>query len=281
MDKRLYYKGRKYALGALSLAFKLLMLVFFLFPFYWMITTAFKSYQESILFPPTLWPQSFSFDSFLSVWEKIDIPRYLWNSLLVSTGVVLLQTVINIPAAYGFARYEFRGKKPMWALVMLAFMIPTQITFVPIYIMFSKAKLLGTLWPQILPFAANAYGIFLMRQSFMQVPDELVEAARLDNAGELKIMFRVMLPMSRSSIITAELFSFISTWNSYFWPLVMTNSDKVRPLTLAMQRLQDAHQGLEWPVLMAGNAILVVPVLVIFLILNRQIMESFGYKGIK
>lgn len=281
MDKRLYYKGRKYALGALSLAFKLLMLIFFLFPFYWMITTAFKSYQESILFPPTLWPQNFSLDSFLSVWEKIDIPRYLWNSLLVSTGVVLLQTVINIPAAYGFARYEFRGKKPMWALVMLAFMIPTQITFVPIYIMFSKAKLLGTLWPQILPFAANAYGIFLMRQSFMQVPDELVEAARMDNAGELKIMFRVMLPMSRSSIITAELFSFISTWNSYFWPLVMTNSDKVRPLTLAMQRLQDAHQGLEWPVLMAGNAILVVPVLVIFLILNRQIMESFGYKGIK
>lgn len=281
MDKRLYYKGRKYALGALSLAFKLLMLIFFLFPFYWMITTAFKSYHESILFPPTLWPQNFSFDSFLSVWEKIDIPRYLWNSLLVSTGVVLLQTVINIPAAYGFARYEFRGKKPMWALVMLAFMIPTQITFVPIYIMFSKAKMLGTLWPQILPFAANAYGIFLMRQSFMQVPDELVEAARMDNAGELKIMFRVMLPMSRSSIITAELFSFISTWNSYFWPLVMTNSDKVRPLTLAMQRLQDAHQGLEWPVLMAGNAILVVPVLVIFLILNRQIMESFGYKGIK
>ena len=103
----------------------------------------------------------------------------------------------------------------------------------------------------------------------------------MDNAGELKIMFRVMLPMSRSTIITAELFSFISTWNSYFWPLVMTNSDKIRPLTLAMQRLQDAHQGLEWPTLMAGNSILVVPVLIIFLILNKQIMASFGYKGIK
>lgn len=281
MNKKTYYKGRKCVLGALSLAFKLLMLVFFLFPFFWMITTAFKTYQESILFPPTLWPRNFSLDSFISVWEKIDIPLYFRNSLVVSLGVVLLQTVINIPAAYGFARYEFRGKKAMWALVMLAFMIPTQITFVPIYIMFSKAKMLGTLWPQILPFAANAYGIFLMRQAFMQVPDELVEAARLDNAGELKIMFRVMLPMSKSSIITAELFSFISTWNSYFWPLVMTNSDKIRPLTLAMQRLQDAHQGLEWPVLMAGNSILVIPILLIFLVLNRQIMESFGYKGIK
>ena len=202
----------------------------------------------------------------MDVWQRIDIPPYFWNSFLVALSVVLLQAVINVPAAYGFARYEFKGKKYMWALVMLAFMIPTQITFIPVYIMFSKLRLLKTLVPQILPFAANAYGIFLMRQSFMQVPDELVEAARMDNAG---------------SIITAELFSFISTWNSYFWPLVMTNSDTVRPLTLAMQRLQDIHQGLEWPVLMAGNALIVLPVLILFLLLNRQIISSFGYKGIK
>ena len=169
----------------------------------------------------------------------------------------------------------------MWALVMLAFMIPTQITFVSVYIMFSKAKLLKTLWPQILPFAANAYGIFLMRQSFMQVPDELVEAARMDNAGELKIMTRIILPMSKSSIITAEMFSFISTWNSYFWPLAMTRSDEVRPLTLAMQRLQDANQGLDWPVLMAANSMIVLPVLILFLFLSKQIMGSFGYRGNK
>ena len=103
----------------------------------------------------------------------------------------------------------------------------------------------------------------------------------MDNAGELKIMFRVVLPMSKASIITAELFSFISTWNSYFWPLVMTNSDEVRPLTLAMQRLQDANQGLEWPVLMAGNTLIVLPVLLLFLLLSRQILVSFGYKGMK
>ena len=239
------YRLRRRALGLLSLLFKLLMVVFFLFPFYWMITTAFKTYGESIRFPPTLWPENLTPAAFADVWARIDIPRYFKNSLLVALGVVAFQAVFNVTAAYGFARYDFRGKKWMWALVMLAFMIPTQITFVPVYILFSKAKLLGTLWPQILPFAANAYGIFLMRQSFLQVPDELVEAARMDNAGELKILLRIMLPMCRSSIITAELFSFISTWNSYFWPLVMTNSDKVRPLTLAMQRLQDAHQGLE------------------------------------
>ncbi len=275
------YKAQKYIKTIISLAFKLCMVVFFLFPFYWMMTTAFKTYGESILFPPTLWPENLTIHAFIDVWQKIDIPHYFYNSFLVSIGVVILQTIINIPAAYGFARYDFKGKNIMWVLVMLAFMIPTQITFVPIYIMFSKAKMLNSLWPQILPFAANAYGIFLMRQAFMQVPDELVEAARMDNASELKIMFKVMLPISKSTIITAELFSFISTWNSYFWPLVMTNADKVRPLTLAMQRLQDANQGLEWPVLMAGNAIIVVPVLILFLFLNKQIISSFGYKGIK
>lgn len=276
-----YYRVRRICTGAVSLIFKAAMAVFFLFPFYWMITTSFKSYGESIVFPPTLWPEDPSWDAFLDVGRRINITYYLKNSLVVSLGVVALQALINIPAAYGFARLEFRGKKLMWVLVMLAFMIPTQITFVPVYIMFSRAKLLKTLWPQILPFAANAYGIFLMRQSFMQVPEELTEAARMDNAGELKIMTRIVLPMCRSSIITAEMFSFISTWNSYFWPLVMTNSDTVRPLTLAMQRLQDANQGLEWPVLMAANTLLVLPVLFLFFCLSRQILASFGYRGSK
>ncbi len=275
------YKVRRCVGKSISFVFKVFMLILFLFPFYWMITTAFKNYQESILFPPTLWPESFSFHAFIDVFQRIDMLYYFRNSALVALGVVVLQALINVPAAYGFARYNFKGKKPMWALVMLAFMIPTQITFVPVYIMFSKANLLGTLWPQILPFAANAYGIFLMRQSFMQVPDELVESARMDNAGEIKIMLKVMLPMSKSSIITAEMFSFISTWNSYFWPLVMTNADEVRPITLAMQRLQDANQGLEWPVLMAGNTMVVLPILILFIVLNKQILSSFGYKGIK
>ena len=279
-------RNTRYRLGTLlsrgiSAAFKLMMAVFFLFPFYWMITTAFKTYGESILFPPTLLPENPSWESFLDVGERIEIGHYLKNSLLVSGGVVLFQAFINIPAAYGFARFNFRGKKVMWTLVMLAFMIPTQITFVPVYIMFSKAKLLKTLWPQILPFAANAYGIFLMRQAFMQVPEELIEAARMDNAGEWKIMTKIALPMSRSSILTAEMFSFISTWNSYFWPLAMTRSDEVRPLTLAMQRLQDANQGLQWPVLMAANTLVVLPVLLLFLFLSRQIMSSFGYRGSK
>ena len=251
------YQLKKRIGNIISTLLKFALFICFAFPFYWMVTTAFKSYQESIAFPPTLWPHNFSWQAFISVCQKIDIIHYFKNSILVSTAVVILQAFINIPAAYGFARYDFKGKKAMWALVMVAFMIPLQITFIPVYIMFSKVQLLNTLWPQILPFAANAYGIFLMRQAFMQVPEDLLESARMDNAGEFKTLFKIVLPMTKGSVIMAELFSFISTWNSYFWPLVMTNDDKVRPMTLAMQRLQDANQGLQWPVLMAANTLLV------------------------
>ena len=266
---------------SISILFKIFMFLCFAFPFYWMITTAFKTYQESIVFPPVLWPRQFSLQGFQSVIRKINIVHYFKNSIFVSSAVVLMQLVINVPAAYGFARYEFKGKKAMWILVMLAFMIPLQITFIPVYIMFSKAHMLESLWPQILPFAANAYGIFLMRQAFMQMPDELLEAARMDGAGEFRILFEIAIPMVKGTVIMAELFSFISTWNSYFWPLVMTNSDKVRPMTLAMQRLQDANQGLQWPELMAANTLLVVPVFIIFVVLNKQILSSFGYRGTK
>lgn len=275
------YQIKKCLSTIISTVFKIFIFLCFAFPFYWMVTTAFKTYQESIAFPPTLWPSTFSWQGFTSVLNKIDVVHYFKNSILVSFAVVLLQLVINVPAAYGFARYDFKGKKWMWALVMVAFMIPLQITFIPIYIMFSKAEMLNTLWPQILPFAANAYGIFLMRQAFMQIPEELLESARMDNAGEFKILFKIALPMVKGTVIMAELFSFISTWNSYFWPLVMTNSDTVRPMTLAMQRLQDANQGLQWPELMAANTLLVLPIFIIFVVLNKQIISSFGYKGIK
>jgi sn-glycerol 3-phosphate transport system permease protein len=169
----------------------------------------------------------------------------------------------------------------MLALVMAAFMIPTQITFITVYIMMSKLRWLNTLLPQIVPFAANAYAIFLLRQAFMQVPTDIIEAARLDNAGEIKIMTRIMLPAAKSSLMTVTLFSFVGSWNSYFWPLVMSNSEKVRPLTLAIERLKDQDAGINWPVIMAGNMIMVLPVLVIFLLMSSKLISSMGYRGIK
>ncbi len=188
---------------------------------------------------------------------------------------------IMVPAAYGFPRFDFKGKNLLFGIVLIAFMMPNQIVFIPIYLMMARWDLLRTLLPQILPFAANAFGIFLLRQYFIQVPEEIIEAAKLDNAKESQIMFKIMMPMAKSAMMTAALFSFISRWNDYFWPLVMTNDDKLRPFTVGIAMLKDAEGIVNWHVIMAGNTILVIPIIIIYIFASRQIVKAFVYSGIK
>ena len=164
---------------------------------------------------------------------------------------------------------------------MLAFMIPGQITFISVYLMMADFGLLKTLWPQILPFGANAFGIFLLRQAFKQIPEELIESARLDSAGELSILFRIMLPIAKSSMVAITMFSFINNWNDYFWPFVMTNTVAVRPLTIGIAALRDIEGAHQWEIIMAGNVILVSPILLVYALFNKKIINAFAYCGIK
>ena len=203
------------------------------------------------------------------------------NSIIITLSIVVIQLFVMVPAAYAFAKRKFPLMGILFGLVMIAFMIPEQITYISVFLMMSKVKLINTLWPQILPFGANAFGIFMLRQGFKQIPDEIVECAKLDNASELQIMTRIMLPMSKATMITIAMFSFIAHWNSYFWPLVMTMNDSVRPLTMAIERLRDAEQGVLWNNVMASNTILVVPVIIIFLFASQKIIAAFAYKGVK
>lgn len=262
---------------------KIAVILIFVFPFYWMVITAFKPYTEAIQTPPTLWPKNFTLGNLREIFLGSDsIMRYTFNSVVVTVSVVALQVVVMVPAAYAFATREFPFKNLLFGIVLIAFMIPEQITYISVYLMFSKAKMINSLWPQILPFGANAFGIFLLRQAFRQVNGEILEAARMDNAGEFKIMVKVALPMCRSSLIATMMFSVISIWNSYFWPLVMTNSDKYRPLTLYVEKLkQDVEQGLQWNMIMAGNLILVVPIIIIYCFGSKQIIKAFTYNGVK
>ncbi len=262
--------------------FKIAVLLVFAFPFYWMLITAFKPYGEVIQSPPTLWPKTFTFESFRTISGLgLGLWRYAFNSIVVTLSIIAIQIVVMIPAAYAFAKRKFPLMGALFGIVLIAFMIPEQITYISVFLMMSRLKLISTLWPQILPFGANAFGIFMLRQGFKQIPDEIVECARLDSATELQIMTRIMLPMSKASMITIAMFSFIAHWNAYFWPLVMTMSDSVRPLTMAIERLRDAEQGLIWNNIMAGNAILVLPVIVIFLFASQKIIAAFAYKGVK
>ena len=262
--------------------FKIVVMLAFVFPFYWMIITAFKTYPESMQVPPTMWPTEFSLEGFYATFHSgLSIPRYMLNTVIVTASVICLQLVVMVPAAYAFAKRKFPLSGLAFGVVLVAFMIPQQLTYIPVYLMMADWRLISSLWPQILPLGADAFGIFMLRQSFKQIPDEIIESAKLDNANELQVMVQIMLPMCKSAMITIAMFSFIGTWNSYFWPLVMTNNDLYRPLTLAIERLRDAEVGIHWNTLMAGNCLLVVPILVVFIFASRKIIEGFTYRGVK
>ena len=267
--------------GALNAALKLLLIFLIAYPFIWMVFTSFKPYKETTIYPPTLLPTNWTTEGYVKALEMVDVATFLKNSLIVSLTVLVLQYLVIVPAAYAFARCKFRFKGFFFGIVLLGFMIPQQVTFIPIYLMFSKAGLLQSLIPQILPFISNAFGIFLLRQYFMQIPEEIIEAARLDDAGELKIILRIMIPMARPAIFTIGLLSFISSWNSYFWPLIMTTKDAYRILPIGVAMLNSQEGGRLWNVLMAGNMFLVVPILIVYLFANKQIRKAFAYSGIK
>ena len=267
--------------GALNAALKLLLIFLIAYPFIWMVFTSFKPYKETTIYPPTLLPTNWTTEGYVKALEMVDVATFLKNSLIVSLTVLVLQYLVIVPAAYAFARCKFRFKGFFFGIVLLGFMIPQQVTFIPIYLMFSKAGLLQSLIPQILPFISNAFGIFLLRQYFMQIPEEIIEAARLDDAGELKIILRIMIPMARPAIFTIGLLSFISSWNSYFWPLIMTTNDAYRTLPIGVAMLNSQEGGRLWNVLMAGNMFLVVPILIVYLFANKQIRKAFAYSGIK
>ena len=265
----------------IDLVMKCLLVVIMVFPFYWMVITAFKTQKEFMIFPPTLIPSQITFESFSTVMEKIPFGLFFKNSLIIALSVVLLQFIVVVPAAYGFAKYNFRCKNLFFAFVLLGFMLPQQITFAPSYLMFNKVGLLNSYAPMIIPFIGNAFGIFLLRQYFLQIPQEIIEAARLDDASEWKIIVRIMIPMARTAISSIGLLSFISSWNSYFWPLVMTSNNTYRTLPIGVTLLTGSEGASQWPIVMAGNLMMVLPILVVYGFASGKIRKAFVYSGIK
>ena len=265
--------------GRIILSF-IIFLVFFI-PFYWMILTAIKSLSETLTFPPSFWVDKIQFENFTKALSTGPFLQYTKNSLIVTFATLALQFITVIPAAYAFARYKFKGSKLMFGLIMATMMIPAQLIFLPVFIMFSKWRMVNSYLSLIIPFASSAFGIFMLRQSFMQVPQELLEAARLDNSGEFKIMYKIMLPMARPTLITLGLLTFISTWNDYFWPLVLTTKDAMRTLPVGVAGIAQVDGGISYNVLMAGSMILIIPVLIIYFFAQKHIIKAFTYIGDK
>ncbi|AIQ58746.1 carbohydrate ABC transporter permease [Paenibacillus borealis] len=266
--------------AGLRIIISVLLIVIFLMPFYWMILTAFKTLGEVLRMPPKFWVDSLQWQNFRDAFTRINFLHYTRNSLIITLGTMIGQLVVVVPAAYAFARYQFKGKNALFGIVLATMMIPGQLIFLPIFVMFAKSGLLNTYVSLIVPFIASGTAIFMLRQTFMQVPDSQLEAARLDNASEFRIIYTIMMPAAVPTLSTLALLTFIGTWNSYFFPLVWTTTDAVRTLPLGIQKLQDV-EGLSPQIVMAGNMMLIVPILLVFLIARKQIIKAFTYMGVK
>ncbi len=243
-------------------------------PYAWMVVTSLKPLEEIASDPTAPLPKRPQLDAYREVFEQVPVGRYLVVTIAVAVVIGLLQIALALPAGYALAKLRFVGKKTAFALVVACLLVPPQVTFVSVFSMFAKVSLTNTFGALVLPFAASALGTFLVRQALLSVPDEIIEAARLDGASELTIIYRILAPMLRPTLVSVFLVSFVYHYSDYFWPLVMTTDDTVRTLPLGVALLKEPGSGVRWHVVMAGNVILSAPVLVLFAIAQKHLIRG-------
>ncbi|HEY4102564.1 MAG TPA: carbohydrate ABC transporter permease, partial [Polyangiaceae bacterium] len=237
--------------------------VIWLFPYLWMATTSLKPLAEIISAPASFWPAHASLEAYREVFRSLPLARYFLNTSVMALSIATLQIALALPAGYALAKLRFRGKRLAFVLVLSTLLVPIQVRFVPVFSLLAEVGLVNTLSALILPFGVSALGTFLVRQALLSVPDSQIEAARIDGASELYIVYRLLAPLLRPTLVSLFLFSFVSHWNDYFWPLVLTTDDHARTLPLAIALLREQGTGVRWHIVMAGNVILSLPALAV------------------
>lgn len=254
------------------------------FPIYWLLISSFKTQAEMRLAVPTLWPQSFHWSNYAEAFRIIPYARFFTNTLVMSVGIVILQLNIALMAAFAFAKGRFWGKEVLFFLVLAALIVPDQVTFVPVYVMMSKLHWLDTFWALIVPSGASAYGIFLLRQAFKSLNNDVLEAARVDGAGRFTMLYRILLPMAKPTVVTLGVLTFISSWNSYFWPLIMTNTNNMRVLSVGIAMLRDSIAGDEamyFHIIMAASVMAIIPIVLVFTVMQKHIVSAMANSTFK
>lgn len=267
------------ALAGKVLKYAVLILVslFTAFPFLWMILSALKTKSE-IMDVGVFFPSSPQWSNFSSVLFQSPLPSYIWNSLIVSGIIVVLQIFTGALLAYAMVFLEFRGRNLLFMIVMGTYMLPVAATYIPSYIILSKWNLLNTLTGLVVSSTVSIFGIFLLRQAFMQVPKGLIEAARMDRASHFRILWEIVCPMTKSSFITFGLMSFISAYNNYMWPSLVTNDSTKYLVSQGLRSffIEGGAYGTEWALVMAGSALIVVPLLVLFAFTQKWFINGIG-----
>ena len=249
------------------------------FPFLWMLTTSLKPLIEAYNYPPTVFPQLPTLDSYRSLFNDFDFGRYLVNTIVVVL-IGFVGMLFVAMAGYAFAKFRFRGKGTLFIVVLSTLMVPIQVTMIPTYLILNGIQLTNTLVGIALPTLVSAFNIFLFRQFMATIPDELLEAARLDGAGELRILWSIVLPLSRPILAVGSVLTFIAGWNSFIWPLIIANDQQNYTLSVGISLL-NKQLAINPPLQMAGASLMVVPIVIVFVLFQRYIVQGFTVSGIR
>ena len=250
-------------------------------PFIWMLLGSFKPTSELRQVPPTWWPVQGTFDNFTDLFSRQNFGRFFFNSAVVATAVTIGNLIFCSMLGYALAKLEFPGKRILFLVVLGTLMVPSVVTFMPLFIVVSNLGLVNTHAGLILPFLAGAFGVFLMRQFIMGIPNELLDAARVDGAGEYYIFWRVVLPLCGAPLATLAILTFLGSWNAFLWPLVAALTEDMYTLPVAVALFSTGQQESNLGIQLAGAVIVVVPVLIVFIVLQRFFTQGIAMTGIK
>jgi multiple sugar transport system permease protein len=260
------------SIGALSM----------IFPFLWMLLTSFMSTNQIFSYPPKVIPEPFLWTNYVDVFQKIPLFRYFLNSMVVSVGTVIGQIFTCSLAAYAFARLNFKHKNVIFFIFLATMMIPPQVNIVPLFFIMREFHWIDTYWALIIPGIFGGFGIFLLRQWFMGFPKELEEAARIDGCNPLTTFIYIAMPLALPAIVTLGIFSFITSWNSFMWPLIVTNSDLMKTLPVGLAAFKGSfRETTEWAQLMAASIISVIPVIIVFILGQKYFIKGIMMGAVK
>ncbi|MFJ4710847.1 carbohydrate ABC transporter permease [Streptomyces sp. NPDC088785] len=253
-------------------------------PFLWMALSAFKTKKDLTASPPVWIPSEWTLKNFSDLLDQLDMPRYFLNSVIVAVLVTVCNLLFCSMLGYALAKLNFSGRSKVFGIVLAALMVPANLMVLPLFVLINQLNLLDTYAGLVLPFAAGAFGVFLMRQFMQSIPDELLEAARMDGAGEWYIFWRIVLPLVKPALATLTIFTFLGSWNNFIWPLIATNDPDKYTLPVALatfandpNRTVGGGNGM----LMAGSLLVVLPVLIVFAVLQRHFTQGIATAGMK
>ncbi|MBI9009877.1 MAG: carbohydrate ABC transporter permease [Tenericutes bacterium] len=260
--------------------FAILLVVFFLGPVIYIIMSAFKSQSELFSSTPTFFPKAISFDNFADSFSRGSFLTYIGNSFIVAISSTALAVVINTMSGYALAKFRFKGDKIIMMVILSTIMLPLEVIMVPIFSVLKTLGMYNSLLALIIPAAATPTGIFLMRQYLVTIPDDIIQSARIDGASEWKIFTRIIVPNAKPAIATLAIFSFMWRWNDYIWPLIAISSPRKYTLQLAIANMSGQY-GSNYGTILATSAISMVPMLVVFLIFQKQFVQGTVNSGMK